>query len=152
VSSNTIKIENKKVWHDFEILETYEAGIVLQGSEVKSIRTGNVSIADSFVVIKNFEAYVKNMHITPFQNSPLGKFHPTRTRKLLLHKHEIKRLYGALQKGGVTIKVTKLYFRNGFAKLEIALARQKKLHDKREELKEKEIKRKISRSFKFRHK
>lgn len=145
-----ICIENRKVWHDYEILETFEAGIELKGSEVKSIRTGNVSIADSFVIIKKMEAYVKNMHITPFQNSPLGKFEPTRVRKLLLHKYEIKRLFGKLQRGGLTIKVTKLYFKNGFAKLQIALAKARKIYDKRQKTKEKDIQRSISRLQKYR--
>lgn len=145
-----ICIENRKVWHDYEILETFEAGIELKGSEVKSIRTGNVSIADSFVIIKKMEAYVKNMHITPFQNSPLGKFEPTRVRKLLLHKYEIKRLFGKLQRGGLTIKVTKLYFKNGFAKLQIALAKARKIYDKRQKMKEKDIQRSISRLQKYR--
>ncbi len=98
------------------------------------------------------EVFVKNMNITPFQNSPLGKFEPKRIRKLLLHKYEIKRLYGKLQRGGLTVKVTKLYFRNGFVKLEIALVKQKKLYDKREKIKEKELQRKISRFTKYKFK
>lgn len=144
-----IHIENKKIWHDYDILEELEAGIELKGSEIKSIRTGNISIADSFVIIKNMQAYAKNIHITPFQNSPLGKFEPTRTRRLLLHKYEIKRLFGKLQKGGLTIKIAKLYFKNGFAKLQIALVKPKKIYDKRQHLKEKEIRRKISRLRKY---
>lgn len=150
VKRNEVHIENKKVWHDYDILETFETGIELRGSEVKSIRTGNASIVDSFVVIRNMEAYLKNMHITPFQNSPLGRFEPTRTRKLLLHKYEIKRLFGKLQKGGLTVKVTKLYFKNGFAKLQIALVKAKKIYDKRQKIKEKDIERKISRLRKYR--
>ncbi len=147
---NEVYIENKKIWHDYEILETIESGIELKGSEVKSIRSGNVSIVDSFVVIRNMEAYVKNMHISPFQDSPLGRFEPTRTRKLLLHKYEIKRLFGKLQKGGLTIKITKLYFKNGFAKLQLALVKAKKIYDKRQKIKEKDIERKISRLRKYR--
>ncbi|MFN7181514.1 MAG: SsrA-binding protein SmpB [Planctomycetota bacterium] len=145
-------MENRKVKHYYDILDTLEAGIELKGSEVKSIRTGNVSIVESFVFIKNMQAYVKNMNITPFQNSPLGKFEPNRIRRLLLHKYEIKRLYGKLQRGGLTVKVTKLYLKNGFVKLEIALVKPKKLYDRREKMKEEDIKRKISRFSKYKFK
>ncbi len=98
------------------------------------------------------QAFVKNMNITPFQNSPLGRFEPKRIRRLLLHKYEIKKLYGKLQRGGLTIKVTKLYFKNGFVKLEIALVKHKKLYDKREKIKEKDIQKKISRVIKYKSK
>lgn len=141
-----IVVKRRSAYFDYEILETYEAGLVLVGSEVKSIREGRVSIEEAYAKVRrNGEIYVYKMNIEPYQGSPLGRFVPDRARKLLLHKREIKRLLGKTQIKGLTLIPLKLYFRNGFAKMSIALAKGKKLFDKRELIKRKEQERDIAR-------
>ncbi|MDL2292691.1 SsrA-binding protein SmpB [Acholeplasma sp. OttesenSCG-928-E16] len=130
--------QNKKARHDYFILETYEAGLQLVGSEIKSIRQGKVSLNDSYVVFKNMEAFVLNMHIAKYEFSNIFNHQELRTRKLLLHKKEISKLYGKTKEQGLTVIPIKLYFLNGLAKLEIALVKGKKDYDKRESLKEKD--------------
>ena len=133
-----IVAQNKKAYHDYFILDTYEAGIELQGTEIKSIRKGSVNLKDSFIRIRNDEAFIDNMHIAPYEQGNRFNHEPLRQRKLLLHKKEIKKLQKELKENGLTIVPTKLYFNTSKLKVEIALARGKKLYDKRQDLKEKE--------------
>ncbi len=141
--------ENKEAKARYDILETYEAGIVLTGSEVKSLRNkGTVSFKDSFVRIQNGEAFLYNLYIAPYKYATIDNHDPLRTRKLLLHKREILRLAGKVQEKGLTIIPLKLYWKNNKVKVLIGLAKGKKLHDRRRELKEKAIKRELEREFK----
>lgn len=143
-----IVAQNKKAYHDFFIVDTFEAGIELQGTEIKSVRKGSVNLKDSFIRIKNDEAYIENMHIAPYEQGNRFNHEPLRTRKLLLHKKEIKKLQKEVKESGLTIVPTKLYFNTAKLKVEIALARGKKLYDKRQDLKEKDSKRDIERALK----
>ncbi|MCR3906626.1 MAG: SsrA-binding protein SmpB [Tenericutes bacterium] len=133
-----IIVQNKKARHDFFIEETYEAGIKLLGSEIKSIRLGKVTINESFVTIKDGEAFVHNMHIAKYNFSSIFNHEETRQRKLLLHKKEIIKLFSKIKEQGYTIIPLKLYLKEGLCKLEIGLAKGKKDYDKRETLKERD--------------
>ncbi|MDI6452295.1 SsrA-binding protein SmpB [Mariniplasma sp. M4Ah] len=133
-----IIVQNKKARHDFFIEETYEAGIKLLGSEIKSIRLGKVQINDAFVTIKDGEAFVHNMHIAKYDFSSIFNHEETRPRKLLLHKKEIIKLFSKIKEQGYTIIPLKLYLKEGLCKLEIGLAKGKKDYDKRETLKERD--------------
>ena len=126
--------QNKKAHHDYFLLDTYEAGIELKGTEIKSVRLGNVNLKDSFVRIKNDEVYVENMHIAPYDHGNIFNHEARRTRKLLLHKKEILKITNKLKEGGLTVVPTKMYFSGSKAKLEIALAKGKKLYDKRNDI------------------
>jgi SsrA-binding protein len=134
---------NKKASYDYFLETTFETGIILEGSEIKSLKNGNVNLKDSHIQIKNGEAFVINMHISPYTNGSVFNPDPTRTRKLLLHKQEIRKLDIKVKEKGYTIVPTKVYLKNGLAKLEIALAKGKKNYDKREVEKEKTINRNI---------
>jgi len=134
---------NKKASYDYFLESPMEAGIILEGSEIKSIRGGNVNLKDSHIQIKNEEAFIINMHISPYVNGSVFNPDPTRTRKLLLNKQEIRKLNIKVQEKGYTIVPTKVYLKKGFAKVEIALAKGKKNYDKREVEKEKTINRNI---------
>ena len=141
--------ENRRVYHDYEILETYEAGIVLEGHEVKAVKTGKISIAGSYVKILGGEAFLIGAIISPYQPKNTAKdYDPQRTRKLLLNKKEIAGLIGKSKERGLTIVPLKVYDRKGKIKLEIGLAKAKKKHDKREVIKKKEERRKIERVLK----
>ena len=140
--------QNKKAFHDYFILDTYEAGIELKGTEIKSVRKGNTNLKDSFIRIKNNEAFIENMHIAPYEQGNIFNHEPLRTRKLLLHKKEIKKLQKEVKENGLTIVPTKLYFNTSKLKVEIALARGKKLYDKRQDLKARDAKRDIDRALK----
>lgn len=140
--------QNRKASHDYFIEDTYEAGLVLKGTEIKSIRAGKVSLNDAHVRIIDGEAFVINMHIAPYEQGNRFNHDPTRTRKLLLHRREIDKLAGQVQQKGYTIVPLKLYIKDGYAKLLIGLARGKKLYDKREDLKQKQMKREIDRALK----
>ncbi len=140
--------ENRKARHDYEILETYEAGIVLLGPEVKSVKQGRVSLKDSYVEIKNGEAWIKKLHISPYDKNTILKIDPERTRKLLLHKYEIKRLIGKVKEKGLTIIPLKIYLKKNLIKIEIALVKGKRKYEKREELRKKAIEREIERALK----
>ena len=142
---------NKKAYHDYFIIDTYEAGIELQGTEIKSIRNGSVNLKDSFIRIKNGEAFVENMHIAPYDQGNIFNHEPRRLRKLLLHKKEIRKLEKSIQEQGLTIVPTKLYFNTSKAKLEIALVKGKKLFDKRNDLKETAMQRDIDKAMKNRY-
>ncbi len=140
--------QNKKAFHDYFILETYEAGIELKGTEIKSVRKGSTNLKDAFIRIKNDEAYIENMHIAPYEQGNRFNHEPLRTRKLLLHKKQIKKLQKEVKENGLTIVPTKLYFNTSKLKVEIALARGKKLYDKRQDLKAKDAKRDVERALK----
>src|SRR5699024_2759736 len=140
--------KNRRASFDYFIEETYEAGIVLQGTEIKSIRAGRVNITDAHVRIINGEALIINMHIAPYEQGNRFNHDPTRTRKLLLHKKEIDKLYGLVQQKSYTIVPLKLYIKNGFAKLLIGLGKGKKQYDKREDQKQKQMKRDIDHAMK----
>jgi SsrA-binding protein len=140
-----IVCQNKKARHDFEIVETVEAGMVLQGTEVKSLREGRANLKDSYAKIKGEEIWLYDVHISPYPHASYNNHEPERTRKLLLHKREIRRLMGKTQEKGLTLVPLKIYFRKGKAKVELALARGKKAYDKRERIKKKEEAREMDR-------
>lgn len=140
--------QNRKAGFNYQFLETFEAGLVLQGSEVKSLRDGRANLGDAYALIKNGEAYLLNCHISPYAPAAGLNHEPLRTRKLLLHKKEIDKLLGKLHEKGLTLIPTKLYFKEGRAKVELALAKGKQLFDKRESMKRKESRRTISRAMK----
>ncbi|MBZ4644188.1 MAG: SsrA-binding protein [Deferribacteres bacterium] len=143
-----ILAQNKKALHDYEIIEKIEAGIVLQGTEVKSCKSGKVNLRDAFVKVKDGEAFLLNAHISHYEQGNISNHEPTRTRKLLLHKREINKLIGKSQEKGLTIVPLKFYLNKNLIKVEIALARGKKSHDKRNDIKEKDLEKEISRDFK----
>lgn len=143
----TIVATNKKAYHEFFIEETFEAGIQLVGSEVKSIRNGGVNLKDSFAIVKNGELFLINAHISPYKMGSFYNPDPRRERRLLMHKREIDRLAGKVQQKGYSIVVTKMYFKQSLVKVEVALAKGKELHDKRNALKEKQLNREVSRAL-----
>lgn len=145
-----MEILNRKARFDYEISDTYEAGLVLTGTEIKSIRNGNANIKDCYAIIKNDEVYLLNMYIKEYEQGNRFNHEETRTRKLLLHKKEIFKLRDALQKDGYTLIPLKLYFKGNKAKIELGIARGKKNYDKREAIKERDIKRDIAKNFKYR--
>jgi len=136
-----VSITNRKAWHEYHIGETFEAGIVLTGTEVKSLRTGKASLQESFCKVENSEVWLYGMHIPPFEQGNRWNVDPVRPRKLLLHKGEINRIFRQLQEKGLTLVPLKLYFSKGYAKLNIGLARGKKLYDKREAIAERDTER-----------
>ncbi len=138
---------NKKAYHDYFIEEKYEAGIELFGTEVKSIRQGKCSIKEAYVNIDNGEAFVEGMNISPYEKGNIFNREPLRKRRLLLHKREIMKLAGQVQAKGYTLMPLQVYFKNGRVKIEIGLARGKKLYDKRDDLKKKALKRETERDF-----
>lgn len=140
---------NKKAYHDYFIEETYEAGIVLAGTEVKSIRQGSCSVKESFIKIKNNEAFIWNMHINPYDHGNIFNKDPLRTRKLLLHKKEINKLIGETTQKGYTLVPLRVYIKGSLVKVEIGLARGKKLHDKRQDIAKKDVIRANAREFKI---
>ncbi len=141
--------DNRRARFQYEILETFEAGIELQGTEVKSIRCGRANLQDSFVLIRGGEAWLMNMHVSPYETASRTFNHdPTRRRKLLLHRKEINRLTGLVEQKGLTIVPLKLVLRRGWVKAQVAVARGKKLYDKREALKERQQKRDAQRELK----
>lgn len=144
--------QNKKAYHDYFIEETFEAGIVLQGTEIKSIRKGKANLKDSFAKIERGELYLHNMHVSPYEQGNRFNHDPLRTRKLLLHRKEINKLIGETKEVGYTIVPLKLYLKNGYCKVLIGLGKGKKQYDKREDLKKKEAKRDIERAFRDRQK
>ena len=136
---------NRRAFHDYDILERYEAGIVLQGTEVKSLRAGSVSMRDSYARVEGGEVFLYNLNISPYD--PAGPFNhdPLRKRKLLLHKSEINRLAGKVSEKGLTLIPLSIYFKEGKAKVELALARGKREYDKRERIREREMQREVQR-------
>ncbi|MCM1306573.1 MAG: SsrA-binding protein SmpB [Bacteroides sp.] len=139
---------NKKAYHDYFVEDTYEAGIVLVGSEVKSIRQGALNLRDSFVIIKNGEAFLIGMHVSPYKMGSYFNVDPRRTRKLLLNRAEINKLRGKVEQKGFTLIPLKVYFKDALVKVELGLCRGKELHDKRASIKEKENNRNLQRVLK----
>jgi SsrA-binding protein len=137
---------NRRARHEYEILETLEAGLVLRGTEVKSLRAGLVNFKDSYATVRNGEVWFLGCHISPYSHGTDANHDPERDRKLLLHEREIKRLSGKIAERGLTLVPLKLYFKKGRAKLEIGLARGKKLHDKRSALREREVRREMDKA------
>ncbi|MDD3419692.1 MAG: SsrA-binding protein SmpB [Candidatus Gastranaerophilales bacterium] len=149
--SKKIISTNKKAFHDFNILERYTAGMVLFGTEIKSIRSGRINLKDSYAQVDNGEIWVHKMHISPYEQGNRYNRDPERVRKLLLTKQEIRKLIGTTKESGITIVPLELYLENGWAKLEIGVAKAKKLHDKRETLIKKTTDREIERAIKQRY-
>ena len=146
-SNNQLVISNKKVFYDYFVEETMEAGIVLAGTEVKSIRAGKCSIKESYVKVDNGEIFIYGMNITPYDHGNIFNKETLRPRKLLLHKKEIIRLMSFAAEKGYTIVATKVYLKDGLVKIEIGLAKGKKSYDKRREIAKRDMKREIERSF-----
>lgn len=145
VDEYKIVTQNRKARHDYEILETWEAGLVLQGTEVKSLRLGNANLKDSYARVQNGEVLLYNFHISPYEKESHFNHNPLRVRKLLLHRKEIRKLNGRVEEKGLTLAALKVYFKAGKAKVELGLARGKKLYDKREDIAKRDMKREMSR-------
>lgn len=144
---------NKKAYHDYFIEETYEAGIVLTGTEVKSIRMGRINLKDSYAEVSNGEIFIYNMHISPYEKGNIFNVDPVRKRKLLMHKKEISKLLGYITQQGYTLVPTKVYInQRGLVKLQLAVAKGKKLYDKRDDIAKKEANRRIQQELKERQK
>lgn len=142
---------NKKAYHDYFIEETYESGIALHGTEVKSLRMGKCSIKESFVRIENEEVYIYGMHISPYEKGNIFNRDPLRVKKLLLHKSEIRKMKGKIAEKGYTLVPLKVYFNRSLVKVEIGLAKGKKLYDKRQDIAKKDQRREAERDFKVRN-
>ena len=142
---------NKKAYHDFFILDTYEAGIALHGTEVKSLRMGKCSIKESFIRIENGEVFIYGMHISPYEKGNIFNKDPLRVRKLLLHKAEINKLLGKIKEKGMSVVPLKVYLKGSLVKVEIGLAKGKKLYDKRDDIAKKDQTREAQRDFKVRN-
>lgn len=143
--------QNKKAYHDYFINETYQAGIELVGTEVKSLRAGRCNLKDSFVRVEGGEAFVHGMHISPYEHGNIFNKDPVRKRRLLLHKFEIKKLQEALSQDGLTIVPTRIYLTGSLVKIDIAVAKGKKLYDKRHSIAERDVKREAQKEFKIRN-
>ncbi|MBX5436355.1 MAG: SsrA-binding protein SmpB [Alicyclobacillaceae bacterium] len=142
--------QNRKAYHDYFIEETYEAGIVLTGTEIKSIRRGKVNLRDAYARVENGEVFLYHMHVSPYEQGNRFNHDPLRTRKLLLHKSEIAKLAGASREKGYALVPLRLYIKRGFCKVELALAKGKKLHDKRAAARQRDAEREIARAFRER--
>ncbi len=143
--------ENRKARHDYFILESYEAGIELTGTEVKSIRDGGLNLKDSWIAIEDGEAFIKQMHISPYEKGNIFNKDPLRERKLLLHKREIMKLLGQVKQGGLTLIPISVYFKGSRVKVQVGLCKGKKLHDKRGSIAQRDAKRTIDRALKERN-
>ena len=149
--SRKLVANNKKAYHDYFIEETYEAGISLAGTEVKSLRMGKCSLKESYIEEKHGELFIRGMHISPYEKGNIFNKDPLRVRKLLLHDYEIRKLMGKVSTKGYTIVPLQVYFKGSLVKVEIALARGKKLYDKRADIAKKDLKRETEREFKISH-
>lgn len=149
--SQKLIANNKKAYHDFFIDETYECGIALHGTEVKSMRMGKCSIKEAFVRIEDGEVFVYGMHVSPYEKGNIFNKDPLRVKKLLLHKYEINKLLGKIKEKGYTLVPLQVYFKDGKVKVEIGLARGKKLYDKREAIAKKDQRREAEKEFKVRN-
>jgi SsrA-binding protein len=150
-ANDRVVTENRKARHLYHVLETHETGIVLQGTEVKSLRAGKANLQDSYARVENGELFLYNMHISPYEQGNRFNHEPKRTRKLLMHKHEIKRLQGQSKEQGLTLVPLKVYFKNGKAKVALAVVKGKKLHDKRQDIANRDAKREMERAMKSRY-
>ncbi|MBQ8592121.1 MAG: SsrA-binding protein SmpB [Lachnospiraceae bacterium] len=153
MAKETLKLvaNNKKAYHDFFIEDKYEAGLVLHGTEVKSLRLGKCSIKESFVRIENGEVFVYGMHISPYEKGNIFNKDPLRVKKLLLHKQEINKLAGKITQQGYTLVPLQVYFKEGKAKVEVGLAKGKKLYDKRQDIAKKDQRREAEKQFKVKN-
>lgn len=153
MSKSSVKLvaNNKKAYHDYFIDDSFEAGITLAGTEVKSLRMGKCSIKESFVRIENGEVFLYGMHISPYEKGNIFNKDPLRVRKLLMHRSEINKLTGKIQEKGFTIVPLKVYFKGSLAKVELGLARGKKLYDKRQDIAKKDQRREAERDFKVKN-
>ena len=142
--------KNRRARHDYSIIDTYEAGLVLTGSEVKSLREGKASLSDAYGIVRDGEIFLINLHISVYERASYNNHEPTRTRKLLLHKREIGRLIGAIERQGLTLIPLELYFKRGIVKVALALGKGKKQHDKREDAKARDADREIARAVRTR--
>ena len=147
LSNTGVLATNRKARHDYTILDTWECGIVLQGTEIKALREGKVSLVEAFATIDNGEVWLRNMHIPEYSKGHWTNHPPRRTRKLLLHRREIDKLYGQVRNGNKTLVPLKVYLKNGYAKLSLALAQGKQDYDKREDIKRRDQDREISREL-----
>ena len=153
MAKDSIKMiaNNKKARHDFFIEDTFEAGLVLHGTEVKSLRMGKCSVKESFIRIENGEVYIYGMHISPYEKGNIFNKDPLRIKKLLLHKYEINKMLGKISQQGYTIVPLTVYLKGSLVKMEIGLARGKKLYDKRQDIAKKDLKRQTEREFKIKN-
>ncbi len=145
--NDSVVVNNRKAFHDYFIEETFEAGLALFGTEVKSLREGRINLKDSYAMVENGEVFLYNCHISPYSHGNLSNHDPTRRRKLLLRKGEIQRLFGKVQQKGFTLVPLKIYFKRGWAKVELGLALGKKLYDKRETESKKSAQREIEKGL-----
>ncbi|HSU95471.1 MAG TPA: SsrA-binding protein SmpB [Gemmatimonadaceae bacterium] len=141
---------NKRARHDYQIIDTWEAGIVLTGTEVKSLRDGKANLTDSYGILNDGEVFLLNLHIPPYEQGNRFNHEPTRTRKLLMHRKEIRKLIGAVERQGLTLVPLEMYFKRGVAKVTLALGKGKKLHDKRADEKKREDQRDMARAVRAR--
>ena len=153
MAKDSVKLiaNNKKAYHDYFILETYEAGIALHGTEVKSLRMGKCSIKESFIRIENGEVFIYGMHISPYEKGNIFNKDPLRVKKLLLHKAEINKMLGKVKEKGISVVPLMVYLKGSLMKIEIGLAKGKKLYDKRDDIAKKDQKREAERDFKVRN-
>jgi SsrA-binding protein len=142
--------KNRQARHDYAIIDSWEAGIVLTGTEVKALRDGKANISDAYGIVRNGEIFLLNLHISPYERGGYVNHDPTRTRKLLLHRKEIRRLIGAVEREGLTLVPLELYFKKGKAKVALALGKGKKLHDKRETERQRDADREMARALRVR--
>ena len=149
--SKRLIAQNKKAYHDYFIEETFQAGISLAGTEVKSLRQGKCSLKESFIRIENMEAFLYSMHISPYEQGNVFNKNPLRTRKLLLHKSQIRKIAGAIQATGYTVVPLKVYFDRSLVKVDIAIAKGKKLYDKRQTIAKNDQRRQAEKDFKIRN-
>lgn len=148
--SSQLIAKNKKAYHEYEVLDRFEAGVALLGTEVKSIREGRVNLKESYARVKDGEIWLENCHISPYTHGTYSNHEPMRSRKLLLHRREINKLIGSTVKKGLTLVPLSMYFKDGKVKIEIALVRGKQLYDKRETARRKTVEREIQRELKRR--
>ena len=146
-STERVVVTNRKALHDYFIISTYEAGIALKGTEVKSLRQASANLQDGYAVIKNGEVWLLGMQISPFEKGNINNHDPKRDRKLLMHKEEIRRLIGKIQEKGLTLVPLKVYFKKNIVKVQLGLARGKKEYDKREAIKKRETERQLKRDY-----
>jgi SsrA-binding protein len=139
--------KNRRARHEYQILDTWEAGIVLTGTEVKSLRNGKANLSDAYGIVRDGEVYLLNLHIAPYEQGGYVNHDPTRTRKLLLHKKEVRKMIGAVERQGLTLVPLELYFKNGKAKVALGLGKGKKLHDKREDQRKRDDERAMARAM-----
>ncbi|CAN5838296.1 SsrA-binding protein SmpB [soil metagenome] len=147
-SASAPVVRNRKARHEYHILETWEAGMVLQGTEVKSLRTGKANLQDAFARVDGGELWLHNLHISPYEQGNRFNHDPLRPRKLLLHRQQLRKMVGLVEQQGLTLVPLDIYFRRGVAKITLALVRGKKLHDKREDLKRRDDQREMQRALK----